>query len=1051
MSNSDRSKSRLPEVPVVSSDFGSGDAACQAGELKNLLNIIVTQISEADRRHSDTLSQMQDRLQSMGQDARVLRSRVPGQFQAAFERIEAGMAELASRIAEVNGPAMVTSPVQTPAAPPLHDPPAPTPGEVPASAANTTGHAHQIPEEAPAALRSATSSSPERRWDEPLNRTNTSGVDTFDVIESLPGDVSDPWDRDAADALAHVYGELSPTGAASYASPAVAESSRPACDPAPTVLPLASPVVAQSTFDHDWLEKRFSEISQRIEASLAEIRPEETFFALGQRLDQVERGFAQAFDNVATRDDVEALRLIEAHMSEIVGHLEAAHTQISRLDTIEGHLSEISDRLTTLEPLPGAPHMPMRAEPEIDIAAVARAAAEETAAQFSQLAKNPQTVDGFYELRDLVERSIADARQSEDNTAALLDTLQQAMIRLLDRMDAIELARHQQDALHQGHRDVPQFGFEVTAEPQQVPHRGRPEVHAEEMHSRSVEMPVRVNTMDNDSVRGRLVADEDDADVAPPPKRAQPSPFEHVPRAADMRSNGAARIAQAEMPEERNTEKVRQDFIAEARRAKLRIASEAENGEVVITNAAVAPAIEDLPPSQRPAGKVKRQPTANDRSFLKSVPPRTIALALALVLAGGGWLLLSGKGKLRDNAQAVPSAAAVPAELNANATAKRPDAQNGEWKPGPPKTGEAKAGSADKVSKNAVPDTAGAPPPDANFEQPAEEGPTPKTEPNRHKTEGRIMPDVSPGSTAALPLAGIAIATDHNATTADLVRARQHEAMASVSNTLGRAAGEAASAFTTPVSRAALTPRVEEPAAAGAPETSSLKLSGGQLDLPPASVGPLSLRLAAANGDPSAEFEVGARLAEGKGTDQNFKDAAKWYQRSASKSFAQSQYRLGTLYERGLGLKADEERAKDWYRRAAEQGNIKAMHNLAVLSANAHSGAPDYATAATWFENAAEHGLADSQFNLAVLYENGLGVDADLKQAYKWLAIAAAKGDKEAVRRRDILKGKLTGDEVKKAEEMVQSFKPQMANPLANDARVAGEAWKKNSLNGQDG
>ena len=189
--------------------------------------------------------------------------------------------------------------------------------------------------------------------------------------------------------------------------------------------------------------------------------------------------------------------------------------------------------------------------------------------------------------------------------------------------------------------------------------------------------------------------------------------------------------------------------------------------------------------------------------------------------------------------------------------------------------------------------------------------------------------------------------------------------------------------------------------------------------MPAATVGPLSLRLAAANGDPSAEFEVGARLAEGKGTAQNFKEAAKWYQLSADHGFAQAQYRLGTLYERGLGLKPDRAQALAWYRRAADQGNIKAMHNLAVLSANQSDQSPDYATAAHWFEEAAKRGLADSQFNLAVLYENGLGVTRDMKQAFMWLSLAARDGDNEAVRRRDILRGKLTAEEIAAAEQMI--------------------------------
>jgi localization factor PodJL len=216
-----------------------------------------------------------------------------------------------------------------------------------------------------------------------------------------------------------------------------------------------------------------------------------------------------------------------------------------------------------------------------------------------------------------------------------------------------------------------------------------------------------------------------------------------------------------------------------------------------------------------------------------------------------------------------------------------------------------------------------------------------------------------------------------------------------------------------------------------------------QVSLPPATVGPLSLRLAAANGDPSAAFEVGARLAEGKGTSQNFAEAITWYQKSAAQGFAQAQYRLGTLYERGLGVKADVARAQSWYERAAEQGHIKAMHNLAVLSAGRSTGSPDYITGARWFESAAEYGLSDSQYNLAVLHENGLGVAKDPVQAFKWYALAAHAGDGEAARRRDALKAQLTADQRLQAENEVASFVPKRSVPIVNDARVAGEDWKK--------
>ena len=131
--------------------------------------------------------------------------------------------------------------------------------------------------------------------------------------------------------------------------------------------------------------------------------------------------------------------------------------------------------------------------------------------------------------------------------------------------------------------------------------------------------------------------------------------------------------------------------------------------------------------------------------------------------------------------------------------------------------------------------------------------------------------------------------------------------------------------------------------------------------LPPATVGPFSLRLAAAQGDASAQFEVASRLAEGKGIDQDLKEAAQWYQRAAASGFAMAQFRLGTLYERGLGVKPDASRAQVWYERAAAQGNVKAMHNLAVLAA-ARAPKGDYEGAVRWFKAAADFGLADSQY-----------------------------------------------------------------------------------------
>ena len=971
MSKTDWNESNLSDTDARLEAAAS--PSCQADNLKGLLNAIVSQISEADRRQSDTLSQLQDRLASMGRDAHSLRDKVPDKFQVAFERIEAGMAELATRISETGfapslseaEPRALKSPAAFAAA---SDP------EIPLSAPHQPAShpADATSAEPPVALRSATTGSSWRHEDSASKVA--SGIDTFDVIESLPGDVADPWDSESASALASVYDS----------EPATAAFAQPSIE-TPRIYAPAGAASLDTSIDHSWLEKRFAEISERIEASIAEIRPDQSFFALGQRLDQFERSFAQAFETVATRSDVESIRLIEAHMIEMVEHLESSQSHLARIESIEAQIAGIGERLDEIYALANA----AGASPDqeyagagapINVAAVAKAAADETAARLSALAPSAAEVPGLHDMRALLEESMSNARQSEENTTALLDMLQQAMIRLLDRMDAIEFNQHHSvnTTIHQPLSPVPQSakplaGAMMDDDPAFDDHPAHSATRDPEPTGLDEAVAAVAASRTASASYRQYLGDEEDLDA-------------HAPR-----------------PEPRHSEKLRQDFIADARRAKMRLAAETGDDTIVLTTAprelaATAPASRSGKPVKPTA------PTVAER-IASAVSPRVVALSVALAVASGAYLFLPFGKSNTPNARMMSQTSAPIA--GASTVPKKASG-----------TPAAAAGASE------------APPPNADFTSPDR-----PAQLNLHPMEGQVD-DETLGTMR--PFNGVAVA--HQMTTPDeLARARRDHAMASLSSPLGQAAADNPAV----VSPAALDPNALAPnGTANAPPQAG---RASALDLPPAMVGPLSLRLAAANGDPSAEFEVGARIAEGKGPDQNFKQAAKWYQRSASKGFAQAQYRLGTLYERGLGVKTDEARAKEWYARAAEQGNVKAMHNLAVLSANGKTGSPDYGLAARWFTQAAESGLADSQFNLAVLYENGLGVPADMHQSYKWLSLAARRGDKEAVRRRDIMKGKLTAGEIAEAEKLADGFRPRPSDPMINDARTAGEAWKKNA------
>jgi localization factor PodJL len=991
-------------VDALRSDDGHDPAAgCHAGDLKGLLNSIVDQISEADRRHSDTLQQLQDRLTGIGREAKAIKPRVPDSFAAAFERIEAGLAELASRITETSN---ITAPSLDHAF----------------AAASPHAHAVQADKHAfvdpPVALRSASdqSQAAPRRRDEEMSRMH-SGVDTFDVIESTPPAAgTDPWDRDAAEALTGLY-ESGLTGL----SPKQAMYSAPQADMHAVGTPASGQPggAAVPGVDAAWLESRFSEISKRIDESLADIRPDQGFFSLGQRIDQLEQHFSGLIEGVATRNDVEGVRLIEAHVSELAGHLENAHHQLMRLDLIEDQLAHIAARLedvhSAAEAASNGDGSALHHAPDIDIHSVARTAAEAAAAHVAALP--PQVSDDAVQMREMLSTFIAESRQGEENTTALLDTLQQAMIRLLDRVDSMEL-----NSLHR-----------ATAQTQSIPREfAREQPHFGTETSKQ-SAPAYFDAGPGDALDAAVAA------VA----SARTTPVAAVPMSGDVESAGSMAAHDAlrlDAAPQRPQSKLRQDFVADARRAKMRLAAESDAGSITLAKPELE--IPDAAPPSKPAprggkGSQKSAEKSAKPEGSSLLTPRLRVMALTALLAmSGGWYAM----KVLHKSTAAVATMADPSAASAGQAA--------------PSLGNAAAKNAKLDTPRAAGADSEASQPELTPEQTEAPAAGDASQLNLHNdTHGEIVTDELTVGSTSVPLYGVAVDSEKTMTAAEVARAKRQQAIAAVSTELGQAAAQNPAAVAMPASL-----QLNDGAAPGQTaeggQTSLAKSGMSQssaLDLPSATVGPLSLRLAAANGDASAQFEVGARLAEGKGTNQNFKDAAKWYQRSASQGFAQAQYRLGTLYERGLGLKPDLARAADWYKRAAEQGNIKAMHNLAVLSANQSKGSPDYATAAQWFQKAAEFGLSDSQFNLAVLHENGLGVTQDLTLAYKWLALAAKSGDKEAIRRRDILQGKLTAEQMTKAEGLVAEWKVKMADQYVNDPRKAGEAWKSNPANGVSG
>jgi len=81
-----------------------------------------------------------------------------------------------------------------------------------------------------------------------------------------------------------------------------------------------------------------------------------------------------------------------------------------------------------------------------------------------------------------------------------------------------------------------------------------------------------------------------------------------------------------------------------------------------------------------------------------------------------------------------------------------------------------------------------------------------------------------------------------------------------------------------------------------------------------------SKKVLAEKGSPVAQSILGFLYHHGRGVEQDFKEAAKWFRKAAEQGNAVSQFNLGLMYEKGRGVERDFKEAVKWNRKAAEQG-----------------------------------------------------------------------------------------------------------------------------------
>src|SRR5262245_59115425 len=192
------------------------------------------------------------------------------------------------------------------------------------------------------------------------------------------------------------------------------------------------------------------------------------------------------------------------------------------------------------------------------------------------------------------------------------------------------------------------------------------------------------------------------------------------------------------------------------------------------------------------------------------------------------------------------------------------------------------------------------------------------------------------------------------------------------------------------------------------------------------------------------------RYLGGRGVPASLEEAARWFERAASKGLVPAQFRYASMLEKGQGVKKDLPAAQKLYSAAAVKCHSKAMHNLAVIYADGIEGKPDYASAALWFRKAAEHGIADSQYNFAILAARGLGTEKNIAESYKWFALAAAQGDRDAGRKRDDAAAVLDAPTLAAAQEAVKNFAVQVQPTAATAVPEPSGGWDRAAPPPQD-
>ena len=150
--------------------------------------------------------------------------------------------------------------------------------------------------------------------------------------------------------------------------------------------------------------------------------------------------------------------------------------------------------------------------------------------------------------------------------------------------------------------------------------------------------------------------------------------------------------------------------------------------------------------------------------------------------------------------------------------------------------------------------------------------------------------------------------------------------------------------------------------------------------------------------DPRAQFLLAERYRIGDElTARDYREALKWYGLAAEQGNPDAQNDLGSMFLNGLGVPKDAVLAVKGYRLAAAQGLPVAQFNLGMRRLRGQGVDQDNDIAAVCLMCAARQGHVEAIAQLGTLHRFGRGVPQDLVTAAQLHVLAAEAGDSVAL------------------------------------------------------